>query len=126
MAFGGTSIVEYSGNCHFGDGAYSTGGSCVPMFGVYVANTDGSAHNLIDFGGNPDWFVSSPGRPLAAFTHQCSGSACQFDGSGSSDADGTIASPHLAIWRWEPRFRTDAPSRVCDWRSVSRHVDGHG
>ena len=65
---------------------------CVPMLGVYVANTDGSAHNLLAFGGNPDWFVSSPGRPLAAFTHQCSGSACQFDGSGSSDADGTIAS----------------------------------
>ena len=41
---------------------------------------------------NPDWFVPSPGRPLASFTHQCSGSVCDFDGSGSSDSDGTIAS----------------------------------
>ena len=31
-------------------------------------------------------------RPFASFTFACSGHACTFDGSGSSDADGTIAS----------------------------------
>jgi Tol biopolymer transport system component/PKD repeat protein len=92
VAFGGTSIAGYSGTCYFGGGAHNADDFCVPMLGVYVANADGSGHNLLAFGGNPDWFVSSPGRPLAAFTHQCSGSACQFDGSGSSDAEGTIAS----------------------------------
>ena len=92
VAFGGTSIVEYYGTCYFGGGAHNADDFCVPMFGVYVANADGSAFNLLALGGNPDWFAFPPGRPVAAFTHQCSGSACEFDGSGSSDADGTIAS----------------------------------
>ena len=93
VAFGGTSIVGYSGIwCNGGGGAENAGGFCEPAFGVYVANADGSAHALLASGASPDWLVSSPGRPLSSFTHHCSGSACDFDGSGSSDSDGTIAS----------------------------------
>ena len=92
VAFGGTSIAGYSGTCYFGGGAHNADDFCIPLLGVYVANANGSGHNLLALGGNPDWFASSPGRPVAAFTYQCSGSACQFDGSGSSDADGAIAS----------------------------------
>ena len=65
VAFGGTSIAGYSGTCYFGGGAHNADDFCVPMLGVYVANADGSAHNLLALGSNPDWFVSSPGRPLA-------------------------------------------------------------
>ena len=92
LAFGGTSIAGYTGQCYFGGGAHNADGFCLAAGGVYVANADGSAHSLLDLGGNPDWFVPSPGRPLSSFTHQCSGSVCDFDGSGSSDSDGTIAS----------------------------------
>ena len=92
LAFGGTSIAGYTGICYFGEGAHNADDFCIPAFGVYVANADGSGHNLLALGGNPDWFVPSPGRPLSSFTHQCSGSVCDFDGSGSSDPDGTIAS----------------------------------
>jgi len=92
LAFGGRSIAGYTGKCYWGGGAHPADGFCVPAFGVYVANADGSGHNLLDLGGNPDWFVPSPGRPLSSFTYQCSGSVCDFDGSGSSDSDGTIAS----------------------------------
>ena len=35
--------------------------SAYRLLGVYVANADGSAHNLLALGGNPDWFVSVAG-----------------------------------------------------------------
>jgi Tol biopolymer transport system component/PKD repeat protein len=97
LVFGGTATVGYSGICYLGEGAHNADEFCMPVFGIYVANVDGSARNLIAPGGDPDWFVSSPGRPLASFTNQCGGSTCDFDGSGSSDSDGTIAS---YAWRF--------------------------
>ncbi|MFH9691382.1 PKD domain-containing protein [Streptomyces sp. NPDC017413] len=46
--------------------------------------------DVTDLGGGP----SEPGKPVAAFTTQCSTStpACSFDASASSDPDGDIAS----------------------------------
>jgi serine protease len=50
-----------------------------------------AAHTLLSGGGGedppPD---NSP--PTASFTHSCTDLACSFDGSGSSDSDGTISS----------------------------------
>ena len=92
LAFGGTFVAGYTGICYFDEGAHNADDFCIPAFGVYVGNADGSGHNLLALGGNPDWLVPSPGGPLPSFTHQCSGSVCDFDGSGSSDPDGTIAS----------------------------------
>jgi PKD repeat protein len=92
LVFGGTATVGYSGICYFGEGAHNADDFCVPMAGIYVVNADGTGLSLIAIGGDPDWFVSPPGRPLASFTSKCSGSACDFDGSGSSDSDGAIAS----------------------------------
>lgn len=50
--------------------------------------------------GGPNWsgralFLGNPPAnqmPVAAFTTQCTGLTCHFDGSGSSDADGTVDS----------------------------------
>ena len=47
---------------------------------------------MLDLGANPDWFVAPLGRPVASFTNACTGSTCDFDGSRSSDHNGTIAS----------------------------------
>ena len=92
VAFGGTSVAGYTGTCYFGGGAHNADDFCVPATGIYVASVDGSAHNLLALGANPDWFVAQPGRPLASFRNQCTGAICEFDGSQSSDTDGTIAS----------------------------------
>jgi PKD repeat protein len=92
VAFGGTSVAGYTGTCYFGGGASNADGFCVPATGIYVASVDGSAHTLLALGANPDWFVARPGRPLASFTNECMGAICEFDGSQSSDTDGTIAS----------------------------------
>jgi PKD repeat protein len=92
VAFGGTSVAGYTGTCYFGGGAHNADDFCVPATGIYVARVDGSAHNLLDLGANPDWFVARRGRPVASFTNECTGSICEFDGSESSDIDGTIAS----------------------------------
>jgi Tol biopolymer transport system component/chitodextrinase len=92
VAFGGMSVAGYTGTCYSGGGAHNGDGFCVPATGIYVANVDGSAYNLLALGANPDWFVARPGRPLASFTNECTGSICEFDGSQSSDTDGTIAS----------------------------------
>jgi PKD repeat protein len=92
VAFGGTSVAGYTGTCYFGGGAHNGDDFCVPATGIYVARVDGSAHNLLDLGANPDWFVARRGRPVASFKNECTGSTCEFDGSESSDSDGTIAS----------------------------------
>jgi len=42
------------------------------------------------YGHNPEWFVPAPGLPVATFTHDCTGAACQFNAAGSFDPDGSI------------------------------------
>lgn len=76
----------------------------------YVSTTDGRLRSLSFTGGVPsgspvvvddgDWrgqavflYAGTPNDPpTATFTSSCSALACSFDGSGSSDSDGTIAS----------------------------------
>ena len=84
----------------------------------WVSNLDGSMHRVQWENGAPvdgtdvvvsgpaldgiDWsaraLFSSPATgtanqpPVASFTHQCSDTACEFDGSGSYDPDGSVVS----------------------------------
>ena len=78
---------------HFGDGTgdsgptahhvYATG----KQYGVSLTVTDNSGAT-----GSVMVGVRANTAPVASFTVTCSGPTCTFDGSGSSDADGTIAS----------------------------------
>jgi TolB protein len=69
------------------------GGIC-----VYVVKADGTNLSLLAFDGyGPAWnptAADSPTpinvQPIASFTSACSGLTCSFDGSNSSDPDGTI------------------------------------
>ena len=62
---------------------------------VHTVNSDGSGLREIGLGHNPRFAPTFPGQPIAAFTHACAGSACQFDATGSFDPNGSIAS-----YRW--------------------------
>ena len=62
------------------------------MYHMYLINADGTGRTVIASGANADWFAPLPGRPEAAYTHQCTGNTCGFDGTGSVDYNGTIAS----------------------------------
>ena len=62
------------------------------MYDIYLIHADGTGLTAIASGANPEWFAPLPGRPEAAFTHGCSGTACTFDGLGSADYDGRIVS----------------------------------
>ena len=76
--------------------------SVYPMLGVYVANADGSAHNLLAFGGSPDWFVSSPGRPLARLHASMQRIGLPLRWVRLVRRRWHDCEPRLAIWRWEP------------------------
>ena len=92
LAFVGETPSWYSGTCYFEPGAHNADDFCVAMYDINVVNADGTGLTAIASGGNPDWFIPLPGRPIAAFGYHCSGSTCDFDGSRSLDFDGTIAS----------------------------------
>jgi len=76
-------------------GDWQCGGIC-----VYVVKADGTNLALLVFDGyGPAWnpkATDSPtpinAQPIASFTSACSGLACSFDGSSSSDPDGAITS----------------------------------
>jgi Tol biopolymer transport system component len=79
---------------------WSPGGACnadgspcarTPDY-TYAVEADGSGLRMLAYGTNPAWFVPPPGQPAAAFTTACTGRACQFNGAGSFDPDGTIVS----------------------------------
>ncbi len=66
---------------------------------VYVVKADGTNLSLLVTDGyGPAWNPTGIGSPspntppVASFTVACTGLTCSFDGSGSSDSDGTIAS----------------------------------
>ena len=71
------------------------GGIC-----VYVVKADGTNLSLLAFAGyGPAWnptATDSPtpinAQPIASLASACTGLTCSFDGSGSSDPDGTITS----------------------------------
>jgi Tol biopolymer transport system component/PKD repeat protein len=89
LLFEGRDPVGYAGCCANGCNADTV---CTLVYGLYRVNADGSNLQLLLTGGNADWWGTRPGQPLASFTHQCAGSRCDFDASGSSDPDGAIAS----------------------------------
>jgi PKD repeat protein len=65
--------------------SYSTSGiHNVTLTVMDTAGVTGTRTDVVDVVGNM-W-------PTASFTYACSGSQCTFDGSGSSDSDGSIAS----------------------------------
>ena len=72
---------------------WQCGGTC-----LYVVKADGTnLSRLTSDGHGPAWnpaATDSPipinAQPIASFTSACTGLTCSFDGSGSSDPDGTI------------------------------------
>ena len=77
-----------SGGCFVADGSCYPG----PTGEIYVVHADGTGLRQIGSGIDPHWSPSVAGAPVATFTSDCTAVACQFDASGSSDPDGTIAS----------------------------------
>jgi len=76
----------------FGDGTSDSGPvaqhayAAAGPYGVTLTVTDdGGATGIVRV------MVPDPIAPVASFTVTCSGPTCTFDGSGSSDADGTVA-----------------------------------
>jgi PKD repeat protein len=67
----------------------------MPTSFVSIINADGTGFGSLAWGYGPVWRFSAGGLndpPVASFTFECSGPACTFDASPSSDSDGTIAS----------------------------------
>ncbi|MCA1563963.1 MAG: PKD domain-containing protein, partial [Acidobacteria bacterium] len=90
LAFVGTTVT-WMGTCYFDEGAHNADDFCMPVDDIYVVNVDGTGLARIGSGGSIEWFVPPAARPLASLTYSCTGSTCEFDGSGSMDSDGTIA-----------------------------------
>src|SRR5262249_22111737 len=87
--------VTYTGRCNFGP--VQLGDEfCVPVYGLSTINVDGTGRTPLGSGGNPDWRWAVTPVPVlslrAVFAYSCTGSACSFDASLSSDSDGTITS----------------------------------
>ena len=93
LLFEGTSPIGYEGCCANGCNGDT---HCTPLYGLYVVDAVSANLRLLGRGRNPDWLHPRPGQPVASFTHQCTGSSCDFDASGSSDPDDAIAG---YVWR---------------------------
>jgi Tol biopolymer transport system component/PKD repeat protein len=106
LSFASTVPFIYTGVCYFGP---LTGGDdfCIPVYGTYLVNADGTGLTAIASGSDPDWFTPLPGRPVAAFTSDCSASTCDFDAAGSFDSDGTIAS---YLWQFGDGTSSSGPT----------------
>jgi PKD repeat protein len=75
-----------------GGGCQADGSPCGSPDQTFVVNADGTGLTAIGGGHHPEWFVPPPGFPVATFTSQCTGAACQFSAAGSFDPDGSIVS----------------------------------
>lgn len=56
--------------------------------------------------------------PVAAFSHQCSGIACDFDAAGSFDSDGTIAS---YLWQFGDGTSASGPTAHHDYATGNQY-----
>ena len=92
LLFEGTAIAQYSGICYPGQIGHNNDDFCIPRYGIYSVNADGTNLQMFALGNNPDLFILRAGQPVAAFTHACTGSSCTFDATGSVDPEGAIVS----------------------------------
>jgi len=90
------SVVAWS--WEFGDGAVSSDQNPTHTFAsegdydvtLWVTDNEGAMDSVAQIVSVDNTTVNVP--PTAAFTYICSGLYCDFDGSGSTDSDGTIVS----------------------------------
>jgi PKD repeat protein len=87
LLFTGFWPTAWVGTCYFGGGAHPADDICEPAYEIYVVNADGTGLATLAIGDHPHWFAPTP---HAVFASQCSGSVCDFDGSGSFYAGQTI------------------------------------
>jgi len=89
-ADGGSLAFVREGHDGSGGACNADGSPCGPPDETLVVNADGTGLRVMGYGHNPEWFVPAPGLPVATFTHDCTGAACQFNAAGSFDPDGSI------------------------------------
>ncbi|PYR56600.1 MAG: hypothetical protein DMF91_21530 [Acidobacteria bacterium] len=97
-------IASYSWS--FGDGQSGAGAT---VNHTYATGTFSARLTVTDNGGATGTALGTlsvvNAAPVAAFTSSCNGLTCTFDGSGSSDSDGTITQYH---WSFADGSRTVA------------------
>lgn len=91
------------------DYACPADGSCVDNDVLYIVASDGTGLRTAFGGQNPQWAPAPAGRPFATFAQTCTGSTCQFDASGSSDAGSTIASYYWTFGDGTVRSTSSVP-----------------
>jgi PKD repeat protein len=107
LIFASTIPFVYTGICYFGPGAHNADDFCVPMYGQYLVNADGTGLTAIASASDADWFKPLAGQPVAAFTSDCSGATCDLDAAGSFDPDGTVAS---YVWQFGDGTSSSGPT----------------
>ena len=117
-------IASYSWS--FGDGQSGAGAT---VNHTYATGTFSATLIVADSGGATGTalqtltVVNAP--PVATFTSTCNGLTCTFDGSGSSDPDGTITVLLLVVLRWVENHR-GSPGRGRELHvRRGRHLHGH-